>query len=83
MTNFWLENPNVLLNKNYITEIWPNSDFDLARKLNAITRIIIIMAILGYFLTKSPYIPISAVVSLIVLVIIYKSKGKNVYQRRF
>ena len=76
MTNFWLENPNVLLNKNYITEIWPNSDFDLARKLNAITRIIIIMAILGYFLTKSIYIPISAVVSLIVLVIIYKSKGK-------
>ena len=76
MTNFWLENPNVLLNKNYITEIWPNSDFDLARKLNAITRIIIIMAILGYFLTKSPYIPISAVVSLIILVIIYKSKGK-------
>ena len=83
MTNFWLENPNVLLNKNYITEIWPNSDFDLARKLNAITRIIIIMAILGYFLTKSPYIPISAVVSLIVLVIIYKSKGKNSIKEGF
>ncbi len=83
MTNFWLENPNVLLNKNYITEIWPNSDFDLARKLNAITRIIIIMAILGYFLTKSPYIPISAVVSLIVLVIIYKSKGKNSIKESF
>jgi len=83
MTNFWLENPNILLNKNYITEIWPNSDFDLARKLNAITRIIIIMAILGYFLTKSPYIPISAVVSLIVLVIIYKSKGKNSIKEGF
>ena len=83
MTNFWLENPNVLLNKNYITEIWPNSDFDLARKLNAITRIIIIMAILGYFLTKSPYIPISAVVSLIVLVIIYKSKGKDSIKEGF
>ena len=75
MTNFWLENPNILLNKNYLTEIWPNNDFDLARKLNAITRIIIIMAILGYFLTKSIYIPVSAVVSLLVLVIIYKSKG--------
>lgn len=83
MTNFWLENPNVLLNKNYITEIWPNSNFDLARKLNAITRIIIIMAILGYFLTKSPYIPISAVVSLIVLVIIYKSKGKDSIKEGF
>jgi hypothetical protein len=76
MVSFWLENPNALLNKNYITEIWPNSDFDLGRKLNAITRLIIILAILGYFLTKSVYIPVSAFVSIIVLVIIYKTKGK-------
>lgn len=76
MTEFWLENPNILLNKKYITEIWPSDNFDLARKLNAITRIIIIMAILGYYLTKSPFIPVSAIVSLIVLVIIFKSKNK-------
>ena len=80
MTNFWLENPNILLNKNYITEIWPNSSFDLGRKLNAITRIIIIMTILGYFLTKSHLIPVSAFVSLFILVIIYKSKS-NVSQK--
>lgn len=83
MTNFWLENPNILLNKNYITEIWPNSSFDLGRKLNAITRIIIIMAILGYFLTKSHLIPISAFVSLVVLVIIYKSKRNVVHKEGF
>jgi len=76
MTEFWVENPNILLNKSYITEIWPKDDFDLARKLNAITRIITIMGILGYYLTKSPFIPVSAVVSLIVLVIIFKSKNK-------
>ena len=74
MTEFWLENPNILLNKNHISEIWPKDSFDLARKLNAITRIIIIMGILGYYLTKSPYIPISAFVSIIILVIIFKSK---------
>ena len=76
MTEFWLENPNILLNKNYITEIWPQDKFDLARKLNAITRIIVLMGILGYYLTKSPFIPVSAIVSLIVLVIIFKSKNK-------
>jgi hypothetical protein len=76
MTEFWLENPNILLNKNYITEIWPKDNFDLARKLNAITRIIVLMGILGYYLTKSPFIPVSAIVSLIVLVIIFKSKNK-------
>ena len=77
MVSFWLENPNTLLNKNYITEIWPDSDFNLARKLNAITRLIIILTILGYFFTKSPYIPVSALVSIVILVIIYKSKIKT------
>ena len=77
MVSFWLENPNSLLNKNYVTEIWPNSDFDLARKLNAITRLIIILTILGYFFTKSPYIPVSALVSIVILVIIYKTKMKT------
>tara|TARA_B100000902_G_C27074367_1_gene795629 strand:+ start:234 stop:875 length:642 start_codon:yes stop_codon:yes gene_type:complete len=77
MVSFWLENPNALLNKNYVTEIWPNSDFDLARKLNAITRLIIILTILGYFFTKSPYIPVSAIISIVILVIIYKTKSKS------
>jgi hypothetical protein len=77
MVSFWLENPNILLNKNYIAEIWPNDDFDLAQKLNAMTRLIVILTILGYFLTKSPYIPVSAIVSLVILVIIYKSKDRK------
>ena len=77
MTDFWLENPNVLLNKNYITEIWPKSNFGLAQKLNAITRFIILFSILGYYLTKSMYIPVSALVSIVVIVIIYKTKKIN------
>jgi len=81
MVSFWLENPNILLNKKHITDIWPNNDFGLAQKLNAITRLIIILTILGYFLTKSPYIPVSAIVSLIILVIIYKSKGPKGIRR--
>ena len=76
MNTFWLNDYTVLLNKNYVFELWPNSDYSMERKLNAITRIIIILTILGYYLTKSPFIPVSAIVSLIVLVIIFKSKNK-------
>lgn len=83
MTDFWLDNPNILLNKNHITEIWPNAGFDLARKLNAITRIIVLMTILGYYLTKSQYLIISSIVSLVVLVMIYKSKNKIELQEGF
>ena len=83
MTNFWLNDPNILLNRNHITEIWPNSDFDLARKLNAITRIIVLLTILGYFLTKSLKVLISAAVALVVLVILYKTKSNNVTKESF
>jgi len=75
--SFWLENPNVLLNKNYITEIWPQDNFDLDRKLNSITRLILILAILGFLFTKSSYIIVSAAVSIVVLVMIHKSKSAS------
>jgi len=83
MTNFWLNDPNILLNKKYITEIWPNSDYDLARKLNAVTRIILLLTILGYFFTKSVKILISAVIALVVLTIIYKTKSNKVTKENF
>ena len=76
-TSFWLDNPNVLLNKNQITEIWPQDNFSLDRKLNAITRLILILAILGFLFTKSRYIIVSAAVSIVVLVMIHKSKSHS------
>ena len=76
-TSFWLDNPNVLLNKNHLTEIWPQDNFDLDRKLNAITRLILILAILGFLFTKSSYIIVSAAVSIVVLVMIHKSKSSS------
>ena len=76
-TSFWLDNPNVLLNKNHLTEIWPQDNFDLDRKLNAITRLILILAILGFLFTKSSYIIVSAAVSIVILVMIHKSKSSS------
>ena len=76
-TSFWLDNPNVLLNKNQITEIWPQDNFSLDRKLNAITRLILILAILGFLFTKSRYIIVSAAVSIVILVMIHKSKSHS------
>ena len=72
MIKFWLNNPNILLDRDYITEIFPNERFGLAQKLNAITRLVIAMTILGYLFTKSLKIIVSAVITLVVLVIIYK-----------
>jgi hypothetical protein len=80
MTLFWLNNPSVLLNKDEILELWPKSTQSLEKKLNSITRIVILMGFLGYFLTKSIKIPISAFVTLIIIVIIYNTQ-KNKHHK--
>ena len=75
MTNsFWLNDPTILFNKDYITELWPTEKMTLASKLNAITRVVVILSILGYLITHSVKIPISALITLVVLVIIYKTQ---------
>ena len=60
MTLFWLNSPLVLFNKNEITELWPNKDLNL-KKLNAITRVVILVTLIGYIMTKSVKILVSQV----------------------
>ena len=69
---FWLNNPLILVDKNHITEIFPIGKLSYIDKLNALTRLIIILSILGYFMTKSGKIVISAAVTIVVIAIIYK-----------
>ena len=75
---FWLNNPLILVNKKQITEIFPIGNLSYTRKLNALTRIIIICSILGYLMTKSAKILISAAVTIVIVAMIYKiQKHKN------
>ena len=77
MSSFWLKTPSVLLNKKHITELWPDSKYNLERKLNSITRIVILLGFLGYFITKSIKIPVSAIATLVIIVIIYNTQSKS------
>ena len=75
---FWLKDPMSLLNKNYITNVIPSQDLSYDAKLNAITRLIIIICLLGYLLTRNIRIIISAIISIIGIIIMYNiNKGKQ------
>ena len=50
---FWLSDPTVLLHKNHIGELWPKSGTTLETKLNAGSRLIIILSVLGYLVTMN------------------------------
>jgi hypothetical protein len=76
-SQFWLYNPEILLKKEKMFDFWPKNNVSLAEKLNSVTRSIIILTSLGYFSTHSLNIVISGVITLIVIVALYKSKSKN------
>jgi len=50
---FWLSDPTVLLHKDHISELWPKSGTTLETKLNAGSRLVIILSILGYLFTMN------------------------------
>lgn len=50
---FWSENPNILLNVSQINELFPSGDMSYNQKLNAISRMVIILTIIVYFFTKT------------------------------
>ena len=50
---FWTENPNILLNPAHLTEFFPSEDMSYNQKMNAITRMIIILTVAVYLVTNT------------------------------
>lgn len=50
---FWYDDPSILLKKDNIVELWPTPTMNYNQKLNAITRLIIIVTIFGFIITMS------------------------------
>lgn len=71
MDNFWLDDPLIIFKKERISEFLPDKGFSASRKLNAITRTIIILTILGYFASKNIKIIVTGVITLGFIVAIY------------
>jgi len=77
-TQFWSNEPTVLFNKNYIFELWPTTNMCYAQKMNAITRLIIIITILGYILTMSKRIIFVGILTIAVIFILFKMRKPKI-----
>ena len=74
---FWLNSPSILFHENRITKIWPTPEMTIDEKLNAITRLVIILTLLGFLLTKTSKIIVTGLVTLIAIVILRKVSFTN------
>tara|TARA_B110000858_G_scaffold64565_1_gene74794 strand:+ start:1488 stop:2177 length:690 start_codon:yes stop_codon:yes gene_type:complete len=73
-TNIWFNDPTVLLNKHQMNQLWPTENMSRNEKINAITRLIIILSILGYLLTNAINFFLTGFVTLGVIVFLYYAK---------
>ena len=75
--SFWANDPTILFNKNYIMQIFPIGNLTFDEKLNAITRFVIILSILGFIVTHSFRFLINGVISLFIIYLMYKTQKQN------
>jgi len=71
---FWTQQFSILLNKNYIFELWPQSSMCYEQKMNSISRLIIIICILGYITTMNIKFILVGIVTLAAIVYVYSNK---------
>jgi len=71
-TEFWGNYPSILLRNDYITEIIPNDIMNLNQKINALTRLLILIILILTIITRSIYIIIFGIMLIISLYIGYK-----------
>ena len=75
---FWSNDPTVLFNKEYIFELWPVPSMSYEQKLNAISRLIILITILGFILTNSIRILAVGLITLVVIFVLFKMRKQKV-----
>jgi len=73
-TPFWTDNPNILLRFPDITEFFPDDSMSYTQKLNAITRTVILMTLLGIIWTNNIFLIIIGAFTLGAIWILYKNK---------
>ena len=77
MSQFWLNNPTILFKSDRITNLFPQKTDSFEEKLNSISRLVILLTVLGFIYTQSIRIVIACVLTLFAIVIVYKNKANE------
>ena len=73
---FWSTNPNVILNANYVFELFPTESMTYNQKLNAITRLIFVITIICFLFTRNMRVLVVFAITLFSIYLIYTHHAK-------
>ena len=70
--DFWVNNPNVLFQKEYIFEFYPTEKMSHNQKLNTITRVIILLSIILFLITRNIWVLLVSAITIFSIYLYYK-----------
>ena len=80
---FWYDDPSILFKKENIFELWPTPTMNYNQKLNAITRLIIIVTIVGFIITMSYRLLFIGGITIFVIFILFKMNKDKLTKETF
>ena len=78
---FWTKDPYVLIDNDKIKNLWPKESMSYVEKLNSITRLIIILTVLGFLISKSARIIIAALITLGIIYFLYTTHENKLKEK--
>ena len=73
-TTIWINDPTILLKKNQLNQVWPKTSMSRNEKINAITRLVIVLSVLGFLITQSLNFFVTGGITLGVILVLYYAK---------
>jgi hypothetical protein len=77
-TPFWSNDPTIIFNKEDIFQLWPTQQMTFEAKLNAVSRIVIILTLLGFIFTRNWNLIIIGIVTLAIIFTLYKLRKQGI-----
>jgi hypothetical protein len=71
-TPFWSNEPTILFNKKDILQLWPTENMSFETKLNAITRVVLLLSLLGFLFTRNINLLIIGTITIGIIYSLYK-----------
>ena len=81
-TSIWLNDPTILLRNDKISELWPGPEMSAEDKVNAISRLVIILVIIGFLLTLNIRIVWIGVATLGIVFLLYYVQNHVINRKR-
>ena len=74
---FWSNDPTILFNKESMLQLWPTQKMTFEAKLNAISRLIIVISILGFVFTRNFNLLIIGIITLAIIFTLYRLRKQK------